>query len=239
MALLSVNVDHVATLREARGIDQPDPVLAAGIVELAGADGIICHLREDRRHIKDRDLDLLRKTVATRLNLEMAPVKEIVDIALAIKPDMVTLVPEKREELTTEGGLNVIGKKEEYQRVVATLKEAGIAVSFFVDPDPDQIQESHRLGADIVEIHTGHYSEAKSESEIQDHFQKITRAAQLAYKLKVGVHAGHGLNYTNIKRFSSIPEIREYSIGHSIICRAVMVGLDQAVREMIQLISEF
>ena len=216
MALLSVNVDHVATLREARGIDQPDPVLAAGIVELAGADGIICHLREDRRHIKDRDLDLLRKTVATRLNLEM-----------------VTLVPEKREELTTEGGLNVIGKKEEYQRVVATLKEAGIAVSFFVDPDPDQIQESHRLGADIVEIHTGHYSEAKSESEIQDHFQKITRAAQLAYKLKVGVHAGHGLTVRNLPPIASIPGLREVNIGHSIIARAVFIGLDNAVREIL------
>jgi len=239
MALLSVNVDHVATIREARGIDEPDPVLAAGIAELAGAEGIICHLREDRRHIQDRDLSLLRKTVKTTLNLEMAAVKELVDIALTVKPDMVTLVPEKREELTTEGGLAVIRNKEEYERMTATLKEAGISVSFFIDPNPDQIQESFNAGADIIEIHTGLYSEAKSEPEIVKEFEKISQAAKVAKKLKLRVHAGHGLNYVNIKRFSSIPEIEEYSIGHSIIARAVMVGMDQATREMVKLVSPF
>ena len=239
MALLSVNVDHVATIREARGIDEPDPVLAAGIAELAGAEGIICHLREDRRHIQDRDLSLLRKTVKTTLNLEMAAVKELVDIALTVKPDMVTLVPEKREELTTEGGLDVIRNKEEYERVTATLKEAGISVSFFIDPNPDQIQESFNAGADIIEIHTGLYSEAKAEPEILKEFEKISQAAKVAKKLKLRVHAGHGLNYVNVKRFSSIPEIEEYSIGHSIIARAVMVGMDQATREMVKLVSPF
>ncbi len=239
MALLSVNVDHVATIREARGIDEPDPILAAGIAELAGAEGIICHLREDRRHIQDRDLSLLRKTVKTTLNLEMAAVKELVDIALTVKPDMVTLVPEKREELTTEGGLAVIRNKEEYERMTATLKEAGISVSFFIDPNPDQIQESFNAGADIIEIHTGLYSEAKSEPEILKEFEKISQAAKIAKKLKLRVHAGHGLNYVNVKRFSSIPEIEEYSIGHSIIARAVMVGMDQATREMVKLVSPF
>jgi len=154
MALLSVNVDHIATIREARGIDEPDPVLVAGMAELAGAEGIICHLRRDRRHVKDRDLSLLRKTVKTKLNLEMAPVKELVDIALTIKPDVVTLVPERREELTTEGGLEVAGNKEEYKRVTGKLKEAGISVSFFIDPNPDQIKESLSAGADIIEINT-------------------------------------------------------------------------------------
>jgi pyridoxine 5-phosphate synthase len=239
MALLSINVDHIATIREARGIDEPDPVLAAGIAELAGAEGIICHLRKDQRHIKDRDLELLKKTVKTKLNLEMAPVKELVDIALTIKPDVVTLVPERREELTTEGGLDVIRYRNEYERVTGTLKKAGITVSFFIDPDPDQIKESLDAGADIVEINTGHYSEARSESEMLRNFEKIKEATKLASKLKLKVHAGHGLNYVNIKRFTSIPEIEEYSIGHSIIGRAVMVGMDQAVREMVRLVSQF
>ncbi|HUU41891.1 MAG TPA: pyridoxine 5'-phosphate synthase [Desulfatiglandales bacterium] len=239
MALLSVNVDHIATIREARGIEEPDPVLAAGIAELAGADGIICHLREDRRHIKDRDLKLLKETVKTRLNMEMAPVKELVDIALLIKPDMVTIVPEKRQELTTESGLNVIGNREEYKKITHTLKDAGISVSFFIDPDPDQIKESFDSGADIIEIHTGSYCEAISEPEMQKEFEKINNAAKLGSQLKMRVHAGHGLNYFNIKRFLSIPEIEEYSIGHSIIARAVMVGLDRAVRDMINLVSSF
>ncbi len=238
MPFLSVNVDHVATLREARGIDEPDPVLAAGIAELAGAEGIICHLREDRRHIQDRDLNLLRKTVKTRLNLEMAAVKGLVDIALTVKPDMVTLVPERREELTTEGGLDVIRHKDEYKRITGTLKNAGISVSFFIDPNPEQIQESFNAGADIVEIHTGHYSNARSESEIRKEFDKIAQAAKVAKEQKLRVHAGHGLNYVNIKRFASTPEIEEYSIGHSIIARAVMVGIYQATREMVRLVSQ-
>ncbi|HDH86457.1 MAG: pyridoxine 5'-phosphate synthase [Deltaproteobacteria bacterium] len=239
MALLSINVDHIATIREARGINEPDPVLAAGIAELAGAEGIICHLREDRRHIKNRDLELLKKTVKTKLNLEMSPVKTLIDTALTIKPDLVTLVPERREEVTTESGLDVAGNKKEYTSVTGTLKEAGISVSFFIDPDPDQIQESLDAGADIIEIHTGFYSEAVSEAEILREFEKIHEAAKLGSQLKLKVHAGHGLNYVNIKRFSSIPEIEEYSIGHSIIARAVMVGLDQAIREMINLVSQF
>jgi pyridoxine 5-phosphate synthase len=239
MARLSVNVDHIATIREARGINEPDPVLAAGIAELAGAESIICHLREDRRHIKDRDLELLKKTVKTKLNLEMAPVKDLIDTALTIKPDLVTLVPERRKEVTTESGLNVVDNKKEYKRVTGILKEAGISVSFFIDPNPDQIQESLDAGADIIEIHTGHYSEAVSESEILREFEKIQEAAKLGAELKLKVHAGHGLNYVNIKRFSSIPEIKEYSIGHSIVARAVIVGLDQAIREMIALMSQF
>ena len=238
MALLSVNVDHIATIREARGIDEPDPVLAAGIAELAGAEGIICHLRMDRRHIKDRDLSLLKKVVKTKLNLEMAPAKELVDIALDIKPDVVTLVAERREELTTEGGLDVAGNKEEYKRVTTRLKEAGISVSFFIDPDPDQIRESLNAGADIIEINTREYSEARSEIDILRNLEKIKEAAKLASRLKLKVHAGHGLNYVNIKRFSSILEIEEYSIGHSIIARTVMVGIDQAVREMVKLVSQ-
>jgi pyridoxine 5-phosphate synthase len=239
MAILSVNVDHIATIREARGIDEPDPVLAAGIAELAGAEGIICHLRRDRRHIKDRDLELLKKTVKTKLNLEMAPVKELVDIALHIRPDLVTLVPERGEEVTTEGGLDVASNREEYKGITNTLKKAGISVSFFIDPDPHQIRESVDAGADIVEINTREYSEASSESDIHRALEKIKEAAELATKLKLRVHAGHGLNYSNIKRFASIPEIEEYSIGHSIIARTVMVGIEQAVREMGSLVSRF
>jgi len=239
MAHLAVNVDHIATIREARGTDEPDPVLAAGIAELAGAEGIICHLRMDRRHVKDRDLELLRRTVKTKLNLEMAPAKQLLDIALAIKPDVVTLVPERREELTTEGGLDAARNREEYRSITRTLKEAGIAVSFFIDPDPDQIRESATAGADIIEINTREYSEARTEPDILREFEKIKEAAKLASKLKLKVHAGHGLNYVNIRRFASIPEIEEYSIGHSIIARTVIVGIDQAVREMVALVSQF
>ncbi len=239
MARLSVNVDHVATIRQARGIDEPDPVLAAGMAELAGADGIICHLREDRRHIQDRDLRLLKETVKTRLNLEMASVEELVAIALTVKPDMVTLVPEKRQEVTTESGLDIIGNRKHYEKVTKSLQEAGICVSFFIDPDPAQIRESADAGANIIEIHTGPYSDAKSESEMLREFERISEAAKIAEGLKLGVHAGHGLNYVNIKGFSAIPEIEEYSIGHSIIARAVMVGMDQAVREMIDLVCQF
>lgn len=239
MALLSVNVDHVASLREARRIDQPDPVLAAGLIELAGADGIICHLRRDRRHIKDRDLSLLKQTVKTKLNLEMDPAKELVDIALSTKPDMVTLVPERSEEVTTETGLKVIADKDKYKRVTGLLKDAGISVSFFIDPDPDQIKESVHAGADVVEINTGRYCEARTEAEALAHFEKIKEAATVASTLKLRVHAGHGLDYENIKRFSSIPEIEEYSIGQSIIAKAVMIGIDRAVRDMIVLVSRF
>ena len=239
MARLAVNVDHVATVRQARGITEPDPVLAAGLAELAGAEGIICHLREDRRHINDRDLSLLRQMVKTKLNLEMAAVDEMVNIAQDIKPDVVTLVPERREELTTEGGLDVKSNPDQYKNVADQLKGKGIQLSFFIDPEPSQIEISHQIGADIVEIHTGHYSEAVSESEARERFERITMAVKTASELNLGVSAGHGLNYTNVKRFRSLPQIEEYSIGHSIVARAVMVGFDQAVREMVALVKDF
>jgi pyridoxine 5-phosphate synthase len=239
MARLAVNIDHVATLRQARGIHEPDPVLAAGIAELAGAEGIICHLREDRRHIQDRDLHLLREVVKTRLNLEMAAVPEMVRIAKAAKPDLVTLVPEKREELTTEGGLDVKSRPDHYKKVIRQLKEKDIHVSLFLDPDPEQIEIGHRIGADVVEIHTGHYAEARTESEMLRQFDRISKAAGQAFNLELGLSAGHGLNYVNIKRFKAITRIEEYSIGHSIVSRSVYVGFEQAVREMIELIKDF
>jgi pyridoxine 5-phosphate synthase len=239
MARLAVNVDHVATIRQARGIHEPDPVLAAGMAELAGADGIICHLREDRRHIQDRDLRLLRETVKTRLNLEMAAVTEMVRIARALKPDLVTLVPERREELTTEGGLDVKSKPDHYKKVIKQLKEKGIHVSLFLDPDPEQIETGHRIGADVIEIHTGHYAEAGREPEILRQFDRIATAVEMACNLDLRVSAGHGLTYVNIKRFKAIPKIEEYSIGHSIVSRAVFVGIERAVREMIELVKDF
>jgi pyridoxine 5-phosphate synthase len=239
MARLAVNVDHVATVRQARGIEEPDPVLAAGLAELAGADGIICHLREDRRHINDRDLVLLKQTVKTKLNMEMAAVEEMVEIALKTMPDLATLVPERREELTTEGGLNVKAKPAHYERIAERLKAAGIRVSFFVDPDPEQIETAHQCGADIVEIHTGHYSEARSESEAIERFGSVAKAVEAAAGLKLDISAGHGLNYTNVKRFKGLSKIEEYSIGHSIVARAVLVGFERAVREMVELVKYF
>jgi len=239
MARLAVNVDHVATVRQARGGNEPDPVLAAGLAELAGAEGIICHLREDRRHINDRDLKLLRQTVKTRLNMEMAAVDEIVDIALDVKPDLVTLVPEKREELTTEGGLDVRAHPGHYKEVVQRLKGVGIRVSLFIDPDPEQIRAAHQCGADIVEIHTGHYSEARSDPEAIEQFGRIVTAVESAAKLDLSVSAGHGLNYVNVKRFKDLAYIEEYSIGHSIVAMAVLIGFEQAVRKMIELVKRF
>ncbi len=239
MARLAVNVDHVATVREARGTHEPDPVLAAGIAELAGAEGIICHLREDRRHIHDRDLRLLRETVKTRLNMEMASVEEMVEIALELRPDLVTLVPERRKELTTEGGLDVRSDTARYRTVVNRLREQGIETSFFVDPEPSQIEAARNAGGDIVEIHTGHYAEAGSEKEADERFTRIARAVEYAAGMDLSVSAGHGLDYRNIKRFQSLPQIEEYSIGHSIVSRAVLVGMDRAVREMIDLVKGF
>lgn len=237
MVKLEVNVDHVATLRQARLIDEPDPVTAAALAELAGADGIIVHLREDRRHIQDRDLTLLRQTVKSRLNLEMAATPEMIGIACQIKPEMVTLVPEKRAELTTEGGLDVANHQAHLQEAVRTLKEAGIMVSLFVDPQPQQIQAAAAVGADYVELHTGTYAEATSEAEAERLFEELLAAAAHARQLGLVVKAGHGLNYRNIKRFRGRKEFAEYSIGHSIISRAVYVGLERAVREMIALIN--
>jgi pyridoxine 5-phosphate synthase len=239
MASLAVNVDHVATVREARGIDMPDPLLAAGLAELAGADGIICHLREDRRHIKDRDLRLLRSTVTTRLNMEMAAVEEMIQIALDVKPDLATLVPERREELTTEGGLDVVSQTDHYADVTGRLQAGGVRISFFVDPDPDQVRAAKQCGADVVEIHTGHYSEARTESEATERFQRIASAAKLAEEMGLSVSAGHGLNYANVKRFRALPQIDEYSIGHSIVARAIFVGFERAVEQMVELVKEF
>ncbi|MFH1481709.1 MAG: pyridoxine 5'-phosphate synthase [Pseudomonadota bacterium] len=239
MARLAVNVDHVATVRQARGINEPDPILAAGIAELAGAEGIICHLREDRRHINDRDLILLRQTVKTKLNLEMAAVPEMINTAGSVRPDIVTLVPEKRQELTTEGGLDVRSDPDGYRRAVEQLKEKGIRVSLFINPDPYQIETAKAVGADIVEIHTGHYSEAKDESEAQKRFERIVQAVEVSVGLGLDVSAGHGLNYVNIKRFRFLPQIKEYSIGHSIVARAVYVGFERAVGDMVALVKDF
>jgi pyridoxine 5-phosphate synthase len=235
MIRLAVNVDHVATLREARGISEPDPVLAAGICELAGAEGIVVHLREDRRHIQDRDVILLRQTVKTKLNLEMGATKEIIKFALELKPDMVTLVPEKRKELTTEGGLNIAGQKKKLKDVISQMNDAGIPVSLFIDPDSRQIAASRSVGATFVEIHTGKYSDATNDDEIEEEYELIASAAEEAYEAGLRVNAGHGLNYVNTTRVASLETIEELSIGHAIMARAIFVGLDQAVREMLAL----
>ncbi len=235
MQKLMVNIDHVATLREARGTNFPDPVFAAAIAETAGASGIIIHLREDRRHIKDRDLSILRETVKTKLNLEMAATAEMVNIARNIRPDMITLVPEKREELTTEGGLDVIGFSEKLKGVVTGAKEKGIRVSLFIDPEEEQILEAHKIGADMIEIHTGAYSDAKNEAIQEKELKKVVNAAKRAKELGLGVNAGHGLHYHNVREIVAIQDIDELSIGHSIISRAVFVGLNRAIRDMLAL----
>jgi len=236
MISLAINVDHVATLRQARGISEPDPVLAAGICELAGAQGIVVHLREDRRHIQDRDVRLLRQTVKSKLNLEMGATEEIIKIALEIKPDMITLVPEKRKELTTEGGLNVAGQKKKMQEVIARMRKAGIPVSLFIDPDSRQINAAHEVGATFVEIHTGRYCDAATEQLRDREFALIATAAEEAYEMGLRVNAGHGLNYLNTRRVASLGTIEELSIGHAVMARAIYVGLDQAVREMLALL---
>lgn len=237
MARLAVNVDHVANIRQARNIDIPDPVTAAALVELAGAHGIVVHLREDRRHIQDRDLRVLRETVKTKLNLEMAATPEIIGIAKEVRPDVVTLVPEKREELTTEGGLDVKGNIDALEAAVAELQAAGIRVSAFVDPDLAQIKASIDVGADIVELHTGTYAEAKDDETGLIEAEKIAKAAIFASKGGLRVSAGHGLDYRNVELIAEIEEIEEFSIGHSIVARAVMVGMTQAVMEMLTLIT--
>jgi pyridoxine 5-phosphate synthase len=232
-----VNVDHVATVRQARGGKNPDPVTAALLAELAGADGIIVHLREDRRHIQDRDVEILRRVVKTKLNLEMANTEEIVRIALRVKPDMVCMVPERRQELTTEGGLNVTAQQKTLKQNIARLKKAGIRVSLFIDADPAQVKASRAVGADFVEIHTGKYSDAPDEESQKKEFQRIARAIAQAHKLGLRVNIGHGLDYQNVAPFTSVPQIEDYSIGHSIIARAVLVGLERAVWEMKELIQ--
>jgi len=234
---LSVNIDHIATIRQARRGSEPDPVAAAVLAELAGADGIIAHLREDRRHIQDRDLRLLRETVQTKLNLEMAATEEMQRIALEVKPEITTLVPEKREELTTEGGLEVASRTDFMKSYISRLQKVGIVVSLFIDPDDNQIAAARKSGADWVEIHTGAYANAKTEEDRRREFEKITEAAKLAGSLGLRVGAGHGLNYVNVRKIARIPEVEELNIGHSIISRAALVGMERAVREMKTLIE--
>jgi pyridoxine 5-phosphate synthase len=239
MAKLCVNVDHVATVREARKTTEPDPIAAAVLAELAGAHGITIHLREDRRHIQDRDLRVMRDVVKTKLNLEMAATREMIDIALSVKPDQVTFVPEKRQEITTEGGLDVLSQEDYLKKVIKRFKEAGIPVSIFIDPDLKQIKSAKKTGADCLEINTGRYSEAKSEKELGVEFEKVMGAVKFAYKSKFTVHAGHGLTYRNVKRISDLEEISELNIGHNIVARAVLVGMERAVREMLNIINQY
>jgi pyridoxine 5-phosphate synthase len=237
-ARLGVNVDHVATLRQARRTLYPDPVAAAALAELAGADQITLHLREDRRHIQDRDLRLLRETCQTQLNLEMAATPEMVKAAYEHKPDLVTLVPERREELTTEGGLDANGQKDALRKVVKNLKDGDIGVSLFIDPDLDQVRASHKCDVDQIELHTGRYCEAKSARERAAELGRVVDAAKAATKLGLRVAAGHGLHYTNVQPIAAIAEIEELNIGHAIVARAVLVGFERAVREMIALIRD-
>lgn len=238
MTKLAINVDHVATIRQARGINEPDPVAAAAICELAGASGIVVHLREDRRHMQDRDIYLLRQTVKTKLNLEMGANKEIIKIALDLKPDIVTLVPENRQELTTEGGLDVMSQKKKIAKVIDKMEKRGIPVSIFSDPDPKQLRAVSEIGATFVELHTGRYCEAASEDALEHEFQLIAAAAEEAHQLGLRVFAGHGLDYQNTAPIAALDMIEELSIGHAIISRAVFTGLDQAVREMAAIINQ-
>lgn len=233
---LNVNVDHVATLRQARMGDEPDPVTAATQAELAGASGIVVHLREDRRHIQERDLLLLRQTVRTKLNMEMAVTDEMVEIACGTLPDVVTLVPEKRQEITTEGGLDVRGDTERIAAGIERLKSSGLFVSIFIDPDPDQISASAQTGAHMVELHTGSYANARNETGMMMELDKIRKSTEDALSHRLRVSAGHGLNYVNVTAVSGIDGIEELNIGHSIISRAVLSGMEKAVRDMIKLL---
>ena len=237
MAYLSVNVDYVAVIRESRKTDEPDPVYAAGLVELAGAHGITVHLREDRRHIVDRDLEILRKVVRLPFNLEMAATDEMLGIASDIVPDQVTFVPEKREEITTEGGLDVIGNQDKLAEAIIIMKKRGIITSLFIDSDLKQIEMSKEIGAHCVELHTGEYANAKNSMELEKQYALLVKAACFADEIGLEVHAGHGLTYKNVKKISLISEIKGLYIGHSIMSRALYVGLDRAVREMLQLIE--
>jgi pyridoxine 5-phosphate synthase len=228
----------VATVRQARGIAEPDPVWAAVLAEKAGADGIIAHLREDRRHIQDRDLQVLKQVVKGRLNMEMAATEEMLAIAADLHPDLCTLVPERRQELTTEGGLQVKGNLDHYKQAVKQLNAAGIEVSLFIDPDPEQVKASHMAGAQVVELHTGAYCDAPDEATQLKLLDAVQDAAKLAARLKLKVAAGHGLNLRNVRHLLAFPEIEEYSIGHSIIARAIFVGMEEAVREMLDLVRQ-
>ena len=238
MIRLGVNIDHVATVRQARRADEPDPVAAAVLALLGGADGITVHLREDRRHIQDRDVRLLRPVVTRRLNLEMAAVDAIADLACDLKPDEATLVPEKRAELTTEGGLDVVATEPAVARIVARLKGAGIEVSLFIDPDRRQIEAAKRLGALAIEIQTARYSEARTAADHQRELAALCQATEAARDLGLHVHLGHGLNYHNVQAVAAIEGVEELNIGHSIISRAELIGMERAVREMKAAIRE-
>ena len=232
MPTLGVNIDHTATIRQARRTVEPDPVAAAVLAELAGADGITVHLREDRRHIQDRDVQLLRQTVRTHLNLEMAPTTEMVDIALEIKPDYVTLVPEKREEVTTEGGIDIVGSFERFKQIVGQLQGAGIPVSWFIDADTDQIQAAAATKAQFIELHTGKYAEAQDEISRTQELKLLGTGCQQALAAGLRVNAGHGLTYWNVYPVACLEGMEELNIGHTIISKAVLVGMERAVREM-------
>jgi len=236
MIRLGVNIDHVATVRQARRGREPDPVWAAIEAQLGGADGITVHLREDRRHIQDRDVRLLREIVAVRLNLEMSLAEDIVRFACDVRPDEATLVPERRQELTTEGGLDVVSHEERVQAVVAQLKERGIIVSLFIEPDPRQIECARLVGAEAVEFHTGRYALASDGESRHRELEALTQAARRAHEAGLHVHMGHGLNYENVCAVAAIPYVEELNIGHSIVSRAIFVGMRQAVREMKDLI---
>jgi pyridoxine 5-phosphate synthase len=233
----SLNVDHIATLRNARGEDQPDPVTFALLAEQAGVDGIVVHLREDRRHINERDVRLLRELVTTKLDLEMAATDEIIKIACDIGPELATIVPEKRQELTTEGGINVLDDITRLKNAIKELHKHEIEVSLFIEPDINQIDAAAEIDADYIEIHTGVFANSYTEEEQFDELEKIRLAVKHAKKLGLGVNAGHGLNYQNIKTFREIDDVDEVSIGHAVIARAVFVGIKEAVREMRNLIS--
>lgn len=237
MITLNVNIDHTATLRQARGGTEPDPVTAAVKAELAGATGIVCHLREDRRHINDRDLKLLKEVNQSKLDLEMAADEEIIKIALETVPDLVTIVPEKRQELTTEGGLNVAGNLESLSSLCDRMHEKGIEVSLFVEPEGSQIEAALQAGADMVELHTGSYANAKTKNDIENEFNRLVNAVSLASSEGLEIAAGHGLNYVNTQKICMIHEINELSIGHSIMSRAIFTGIEQAVRDMLHLIN--
>lgn len=232
MKRLGINVDHVATLRQARGGREPDPIRAAVLAELGGADGIVVHLREDRRHIQDRDVRLLREIVNTKLDLEMAATEPMLKAALTYQPEMVTLVPERRQELTTEGGLDVITHRDDLARAISLMHDSGILVSLFIDPDPGQIKASHKVSVDYIELHTGRFANERTDKGRLTALESLREGARLAAKLGLKVNAGHGLTYENVGAVTQIPEIEELNIGHAVVARATLVGMEQAVREM-------
>ncbi len=236
MIKLSVNIDHIATLRQARGGNEPDPVAAAMLCEQVGADGITVHLRGDRRHIQDRDLRLLKQTVKTRLNLEMAAIEEMLETAIEVQPDLCTLVPERTGEITTEGGLDVAGQQDELREKITRLRQAGLVVSIFLDPEEQQVEAAKEVGAHAIELHTGSYADAVSDAEVEREFGRLLRAATLAGELGLELRAGHSLTFRNLPRIATLPHLVEVSIGHNVVARAVFMGLEQAVKELLALL---